>query len=253
MKTNIKATNITITPAIAEYIDRKLGMLEKYFSNPDTLINIEVGKVSRHHKSGDVFKAEIKINSNGKDYYVVSETEDLYAAIDEAKDDMVQELASESKKSRDLFRKGGGACPVTSVTGDGNMIVEGKLGIGSLSAAPTTKLQIAGGSAFVEESALTDVATITVDWQLGNQQRVTLGGNRAIAFSNQVAGQVLRLMICQDGTGSRTVTAWPASVQWNGGTAPTLTTTANKCDVVSFLGTNATGTLKVFGTATLNF
>jgi putative sigma-54 modulation protein len=107
MKTNIKATNITITPAIAEYIDRKLGMLEKYFSNPDTLINIEVGKVSRHHKSGDVFKAEIKINSNGKDYYVVSETEDLYAAIDEAKDDMVQELASESKKSRDLFRKGG--------------------------------------------------------------------------------------------------------------------------------------------------
>jgi hypothetical protein len=153
----------------------------------------------------------------------------------------------------DMFVCSGGACPVTSVTGDGNMIVEGKLGIGSLSAAPTTKLQIAGGSAFVEESALTDVATITVDWQLGNQQRVTLGGNRAIAFSNQVAGQVLRLMICQDGTGSRTVTAWPASVQWNGGTAPTLTTTANKCDVVSFLGTNATGTLKVFGTATLNF
>lgn len=153
----------------------------------------------------------------------------------------------------DLYVCTGGACPVTSATGNGNLLVETAVGIGSLSATPTVKLQIAGGAAMVEESSLTDGATITVDWTTSNQQKVTLGGNRTIAFSNVAAGQVLRLMLCQDATGSRTVTAWPASVVWSGGTAPTLTTTANKCDVVSFVGTNATGSLKAFGTSTLNF
>ncbi len=83
-------------------------MLEKFFREIEgVLVSVEVGKTTKHHKSGDVFRAEIRINAGGEEYYAVTETEDLYAAIDEAKDDIVRELTSSRKKALRLFRKGG--------------------------------------------------------------------------------------------------------------------------------------------------
>lgn len=107
MKINKKATNISFTPAISEYIEKKLSMLDKFFrDNDEVLVNIEVGKISRHHKQGDVFRAEIQIVANRQTYYAVSETEDLYAAIDEVKDEIVHEITSNRKKIMRLFKKG---------------------------------------------------------------------------------------------------------------------------------------------------
>jgi hypothetical protein len=77
---------------------------------------------------------------------------------------------------------------------------------------------------------LADGATVTVDASLGNQQEVTLGGNRTIALANWVDGDEVKFDVIQDGTGSRTLT-WP-TVRWAGGSAPTLTTTAGKWDTV---------------------
>jgi len=108
MKINTKATGISLTPSISEYIDKKVMMLEKFFHNIDeVLINIEVGKTTKHHKSGDFFRAEIQIVTNGQTYYAVSETDDLYASIDKVKDEMAQELSSKKRKTVRLFRRGG--------------------------------------------------------------------------------------------------------------------------------------------------
>ncbi len=107
MNINVKATNISLTPAISEYIDKKLDMLRKFFSNvEEVLVNVEVGKTTRHHKQGDIYKAEIHITADGHEYYAVKETEDLYAAIDEVKDEIVRELTSSRKKALRLLRKG---------------------------------------------------------------------------------------------------------------------------------------------------
>lgn len=106
MKINIKATGISLTLSISEYIDKKLGMLEKFFCNEEDLVNIEVGKTSKHHKSGDIFRAEIHVISDGQTYYAEAETEDLYASIDEVKDEIVHELTSRRKKTLRLFRRG---------------------------------------------------------------------------------------------------------------------------------------------------
>ena len=86
--------------------------------------------------------------------------------------------------------------------------------------------------------AESDGATITFDLNDGNTQGVTLGDNRTLAISNEVAGQKFMLRILQDGTGSRTVT-WFSTIKWAGGSAPTLTTTASKADVFGFLCTAA--------------
>lgn len=64
--------------------------------------------------------------------------------------------------------------------------------------------------------------------------RVTLTGNCTFTFPTVVAGKSFSLALKQDATGSRTVT-WPAAVRWPGSTAPVLTTTANRTDVISFV------------------
>ena len=69
---------------------------------------------------------------------------------------------------------------------------------------------------------------------------VVLGGNRTLAVKNTRAGDRFILRLTQDGGGNRTVT-WFSTIKWAGGSAPTLTTTGSKADVVGFLctGTNA--------------
>jgi hypothetical protein len=87
---------------------------------------------------------------------------------------------------------------------------------------------------------LTDAATIATDLSLGNHFQVTLGGNRTFgAPTNVVAGQSGVIRIVQDGTGSRTA-SWNSVFKFPGGTAPTLTTTANAVDLVAYHVESAT-------------
>lgn len=83
-------------------------------------------------------------------------------------------------------------------------------------------------------SALTDGATITPNFALGNNFSVTLAGNRTLANpTNLTAGQHGVIVITQDATGSRTL-AYGANWKFPGGTAPSLTTTANAVDVLAY-------------------
>ena len=83
-------------------------------------------------------------------------------------------------------------------------------------------------------TALTDGATITPNMNNANNFSVTLGGNRTLANpTNLTAGQSGVIVITQDGTGSRTL-AYGSNFKFPGGTAPTLTTTANAVDVLAY-------------------
>jgi len=98
----------------------------------------------------------------------------------------------------------------------------------------------ADGTQKVSVETASDGATVTFDLTAGNVHEVTLGGNRILAVSGAVTGQLFVVRLIQDGTGGRTVTWWDGISWENGGTAPTLTTTLNKTDVFVFLctGTN---------------
>lgn len=82
----------------------------------------------------------------------------------------------------------------------------------------------------------------TIDWTAGNKQKITLTDNCTFTFTAPSGVCNLILKVVQDGTGSRTIT-WPSSVKWVSGTAPTLSTSANAIDIVSFYydGTNYFG------------
>ena len=113
----------------------------------------------------------------------------------------------------------------------------GRVGIGTTS--PSGKLTLSG-NAIGTTVALTDAATVAVDLSLANYYTLTLGGSRTLgAPTNQVAGQSGVIVITQDGTGSRTL-AYNSVYKFPGGTAPTLTTTANAVDVLVYYVESAT-------------
>ena len=60
--------------------------------------------------------------------------------------------------------------------------------------------------------------------------------NRSINLTNAKSGRRIVLKLKQDATGSRTV-IWDSAIRWSGGTAPTLTTTASRSDLIEFIDT----------------
>ena len=98
-------------------------------------------------------------------------------------------------------------------------------------------------------NALTSAATVTIDFNAGNNYSITLGHNVAFANpTNQTAGQSGSIFLTQDGTGSRAPT-WGTDWDWAGGTAPTLTTTASAVDRVDYIIAAST---KIHAVATLD-
>lgn len=86
----------------------------------------------------------------------------------------------------------------------------------------------------MSETTLTDGANISWDMQTGFDFIVILGGNRTLDNpTNTKVGQKGRLIVQQDGTGSRTL-AWGGYYKFANGTAPTLSTAANAVDVLYY-------------------
>lgn len=84
--------------------------------------------------------------------------------------------------------------------------------------------------------ALTDAATIAVNASLGNDFRVTLGGNRTLANpSSPVDGQKILFQVTQDSTGNRTL-AYSSAYEFGTGLAsPTLSSGAGVTDLLGFV------------------
>lgn len=83
-----------------------------------------------------------------------------------------------------------------------------------------------------ENDAGNSSTAININLQTGSSQKITLTGNATIVLGNPQTGGSYVLRLVQDATGTRTVT-WPSSVKWPSGVAPTLTTTANKIDLIN--------------------
>ncbi len=108
MRYSLKATKIEHTPAIDQYVEKKLKELERVLDAKDTSVHaeLEVGLSTKHHKSGNVFFAEINLHAMKKTWRAVEEADNLYAAVDAMKDAIIREVTSAEKKARVTSRKG---------------------------------------------------------------------------------------------------------------------------------------------------
>lgn len=76
--------------------------------------------------------------------------------------------------------------------------------------------------------------TYAINLSNGTLFDLTMTGNVTFTFPSAVAGKQFTILLNQDGTGNH-VPTWPDSVRWSGSTAPTVTNTAGKTDILSFL------------------
>ena len=108
MNINMKPTRIILTPAISDYVDKRIGTIGKFHENDSTAqCDIELARTSNHHKQGDIFRADVHIVGKDKNIYASEEHEDLYAAIDAVRDNILREIKSTTSKKRSLIRRGG--------------------------------------------------------------------------------------------------------------------------------------------------
>ena len=91
---SLKATNMELTEAIRTYVNEKLALLDDLRSKGEFVVvsHMEVGKSSQHHKKGPYYFAEIDLQVQKNLFRAREEAEDLYAAIDLAKDELKRQL-----------------------------------------------------------------------------------------------------------------------------------------------------------------
>lgn len=96
MKITIKATGLELTPPIKEFIEDKIGSVQKFLQRFDennaVLANVEIGRPSTHHHKGEVYFAEVNINVPGNIIRAKAEDADIRVAINKAKDILKREV-----------------------------------------------------------------------------------------------------------------------------------------------------------------
>jgi len=111
MQINLQGKNIELTEATRDYVLKRVTNLGKLLSNiekrgGEVKVNFEIGRSTKHHKSGVVFHSDCLININGEEFYSSSDKEDLYQAIDEIKENLFNEIQKNKDREQTLFKRG---------------------------------------------------------------------------------------------------------------------------------------------------
>lgn len=91
MKLDLTGDGVEITPAIREYVEKKIQKLEKFFEE-DTIAHVTYSS-----KKG-VSDLDIRIEEKGVTYMAEEENRDLYAGIDLAIDKILGQIRKQKTK-----------------------------------------------------------------------------------------------------------------------------------------------------------
>ncbi|MFA6585576.1 MAG: ribosome-associated translation inhibitor RaiA [Candidatus Paceibacterota bacterium] len=111
MKINLQGKNLEITPAINDYVVKRMTNLGRLLSEieekgGDILVRFNVSKTTNHHRAGDVFEADCSISIKGENFYSKVVMEDLYQAIDMVKENLFNDIEKNKDRRQTLFRRG---------------------------------------------------------------------------------------------------------------------------------------------------
>ena len=101
MNIKIKATNIVLTDYLSKLVDQKIKKIEKLLPDvPDLIIEVEIGKTTKHHQKGDLFRAEVQVElpPGGKMLRAVSKKEDFSSALTDAKKELEVQIKKHKEK-----------------------------------------------------------------------------------------------------------------------------------------------------------
>ncbi|RFU63937.1 ribosome hibernation-promoting factor, HPF/YfiA family [Peribacillus glennii] len=120
MNYNVRGENIEVTPAIREYVERKIGKLERYFSdtsNADAHVNLKV--------NNSTSKVEVTIPMPNLVLRAEEANADMYAAIDLIVDKLERQIRKHKTKVNRKFRATAGTAELFStIEESGTVAVE---------------------------------------------------------------------------------------------------------------------------------
>jgi len=109
MRISLKGTNLELVDSIRVYVEKKIiNTVERLLARPPEAVSldIEVGKTTKHHKSGKVFRAEVNLSMGKKLLRAESLGENLHEAIDLLEEEIEREIKKFKGKRRALALKG---------------------------------------------------------------------------------------------------------------------------------------------------
>lgn len=91
MQITVSGHHVDVTPALRDYVNTKLGKLQRHFDNiTNSAVTLTVEKL--------VHKAEASVHVAGADLFALAESEDMYAAIDALTDKLDRQLIKHKEK-----------------------------------------------------------------------------------------------------------------------------------------------------------
>lgn len=102
MKFNVRGENIEVTNALREYVERKVGRIEKFFDTPPTSdVNVTMKVVK------DVHSIEVTVQLPGVVLRGEESNEDMYAGIDLVVEKLERQIRKFKTKINRKFRQEG--------------------------------------------------------------------------------------------------------------------------------------------------
>lgn len=102
MKIIIKFTKLDSTPAIIDYVEKKIGSLAKFIKHWEEKgvveAQVELARRTLHHQKGEVMKAEVNLHLPGRMLRAKWTGEDIRIGIDRVRD----MLQNDIRKYKDI-------------------------------------------------------------------------------------------------------------------------------------------------------
>ncbi len=109
MELKVKTTDIELTPSIKRYVEKKMKSLRKlikrFEKEGEVYVYFEIARITRHHRSGNIFYAEANVDLLGEKVRAESRREDIRAAIDEVKDILRRKIREVRERQIDRDEK----------------------------------------------------------------------------------------------------------------------------------------------------
>lgn len=102
MKIILKATRLELTPAITDYVEEKIGSLEKFIKRferkSEIKAEVEIARKTRHHRKGDIYYAEVNLHLPGEILRAEHSDWNIRVAIDKIRDKLQREIKKYKEK-----------------------------------------------------------------------------------------------------------------------------------------------------------
>ena len=104
MRIEIKGTELVVTPALKEYIEKKFQPISRFVKRNEEqegekVLFVEVAKTTKHHRKGPIFYAEATLRLAKNILRAESVSSDLKSAIDQLKGVFKREVLRYKEKT----------------------------------------------------------------------------------------------------------------------------------------------------------